>query len=376
MSAPILTWLAAPLSREVAAALERLAASDDVQRIAVMPDVHLAEEVCIGTVVATTRLIYPAAVGGDIGCGVAALRFAGDAAERVPEPAVAAWILSRLYAEVPALQHAPSRAPAWPDALGATPLSDGHLERLKQREGRLELATLGRGNHFLELQRDDAGALWLMVHSGSRALGPAIRQRHLRDAPTSASGLGFLDADADAGQAYLHDLGWALDYAEASRRLMAERVAALLAERLGVSADWSSFVSCHHNHVRREIHDGVALWVHRKGAIPAAAGERGIIPGSMGTPSFHVEGRGHVPALASSSHGAGRAMSRSEARRTIGRRELLRQLAGVRFDVRRAEQLRDEAPLAYKDIRQVMRAQRGLTRIVRTLQPLLCYKGT
>jgi tRNA-splicing ligase RtcB len=157
---------------------------------------------------------------------------------------------------------------------------------------------------------------------------------------------------------------------------MAERVAALVAERLGVGADWSSFVSCHHNHVRLEVHDGAVMWVHRKGAIPAALGERGIIPGSMGSPSFHVEGRGHEPALTSSSHGAGRAMSRGAARRTISRRELLRQLDRVLFDQRRAEQLRDEAPTAYKDIRAVMRAQRPLTRIVRTLHPVLSYKGT
>jgi tRNA-splicing ligase RtcB (3'-phosphate/5'-hydroxy nucleic acid ligase) len=214
-----------------------------------------------------------------------------------------------------------------------------------------------------------------MVHSGSRALGRAIRDHHVRDAPLAGSGLAYLESDGERGRAYLQDVAWALAWADASRRRMAERVAALVGERLGVSADWGTFVSCHHNHVRRETHDGAALWVHRKGAIAAAAGEPGLIPGSMGTPSFHVEGRGHGPALRSSSHGAGRIMSRTEARHAISRRELFRQLEGVLFDHRRAEALRDEAPGAYKDIRAVMRAQRPLTRVVRTLVPLLVYKG-
>ena len=220
-------------------------------------------------------------------------------------------------------------------------------------QGRLELGTLGRGNHFLELQTDDAGALWLMLHSGSRAMGQAIRDHHLRGARRGATGLSYLDTDEEAGQAYLADLDWALRYADASRRVMAEVTAALLDEILGAVADWSTWLSCHHNHVRRETHDGGARWVHRKGAIPAADDEPGIIPGSMGTPSFHTRGRGHGPALCSSSHGAGRALSRTVARQTISRRDLLRQLDGVLYDHRRADQLRDEAPAAYKNIRAV-----------------------
>lgn len=375
MTAPIQTWLVEPLQRDVAVALERLAASDDVRRIAVMPDVHLAEDVCIGTVVATERMLYPAAVGGDIGCGVAALRLECDA-DMLRDETAAAWLLARLYEHVPALQHAVARAPELPMAIWDDVLSDPRLERIKRREGRLEFGTLGRGNHFLEFQRDDEGSAWLMVHSGSRALGQAIRDHHLRDAPRSTTGLAYLDGGSERGRAYLHDVEWALRYADVSRRAMAERVAALIDERFGTNADWASFVSCHHNHVRRETHDGTSWWVHRKGAIPAALGEPGIIPGSMGSPSFHVEGRGHEPALASSSHGAGRALSRSEARRAISRRDLFRQLEGVLFDRRRAEQLRDEAPRAYKDIRAVMRAQRDLTRIVRTVHPVLSYKGT
>lgn len=374
MTAPIAAWLAGPLPDDVDQALQRLARSDDVQRIAVMPDVHLAADVCIGTVVATSRLVYPSAVGGDIGCGVAALRFDVEPA-RLQEPRAAARLLAGLYDRVPALHHPVARAPALPDALCEQPLSDLALDRLRRREGRLELGTLGRGNHFLELQADEAGALWLMLHSGSRAMGQAIRDHHLRGATASAAGLPYLDSEDEAGQAYLADLDWALRYADASRRAMADVTAALLDEIVGAAPDWSTWLSCHHNHVRREPHDGGLRWVHRKGAIPAADDEPGIIPGSMGTPSFHTRGRGHGPALCSSSHGAGRALSRTVAKQTISRRELERQLDGVLYDHRRADQLRDEAPGAYKNIRAVMRAQHELTRTVRTLTPILSYKG-
>jgi tRNA-splicing ligase RtcB len=375
MTAPICTWLAEPLPHNVATALARLADSDDVRRIAVMPDVHLAEEVCIGTVVATEQLLYPAAVGGDIGCGVAAVRF-DCAAELLRDRRAAANVLGRLYEVVPAIQHSVAHAPALSAELQGAPLTDSRLERLKSREGRLQLGTLGRGNHFLELQSDEDGGLWLMLHSGSRAMGQAIRDHHLRNATESCSGLGYLDALSEVGNAYLADVVWALRYAEHSRRIMAEAVAGILRDRFAVDADWSSFISCHHNHVRREVHFGRELWVHRKGAIPAALGEPGIIPGSMGSPSFIVEGRGHAPALCSSSHGAGRALSRSEARKAISRRDMIRQLGNVLFDHRRADQLRDEAPSAYKDIRAVMRAQHDLTRVIRRLQPVLSYKGT
>src|SRR6185312_12731283 len=168
VTAPIQTWLVEPLQRDVAVALERLAASDDVRRIAVMPDVHLAEDVCIGTVVATERMLYPAAVGGDIGCGVAALRLECDA-DMLRDETAAAWLLARLYEHVPALQHAVARAPELPMAIWDDVLSDPRLERIKRREGRLEFGTLGRGNHFLEFQRDDEGSAWRAARARGRA---------------------------------------------------------------------------------------------------------------------------------------------------------------------------------------------------------------
>ncbi len=359
--------VAEPPSAEVRRAIDRMAALEDAARVAVLPDVHLAEDVCIGTVLATRRLLYPAAVGGDIGCGMTALRFDGPADLLAGEEA-AARVLAGLYRAVPANRHAAIDLP--PDLAGR-PLSDPRLEREKGRDGRVQFATLGRGNHFLELQSDPEGRLWLLVHSGSRAIGQAITACHSAE----RGGLSPIEADGPAGRAYLADHAWAVDYARANRAAMVDAAARVLADELGVRPEESSRIECHHNHVRRESHDGEDLWVHRKGALPADEGEQGIIPGSMGTATFHVEGRGCEDSLRSSSHGAGRAMSRSEARRVVRASEFLGQMRGVWFDHRRADALREEAPAAYKDVRAVLRAQRELTKIVRELRPVLSYKA-
>jgi tRNA-splicing ligase RtcB len=184
-----------------------------------------------------------------------------------------------------------------------------------------------------------------------------------------------LDADSATGQAYLSDVQWAIEYAMQNRLAMIEAVAVLLQSLFGIASVPESLIHSNHNHVRRESHFGRELWVHRKGALSAADGEAGVIPGSMGSASFHVVGRGCGDALCSSSHGAGRALSRTEATRAIGARQLEREPRGVWFDHRQAQRLRDEAPSAYKDIHAVMRAQRELTCITRELRPLLSYKG-
>lgn len=374
MSAGIATWLPDGPGAELRAALDRLARADDVVHIAVMPDAHLAEEVCVGTVTATTRRLYPAAVGGDIGCGMVALRFRADA-DLLADRDRAARLLAALYRRVPHLVHPTAEAPPLPEDLLDAPLSAPALESLKHRDGRVEFGTLGRGNHFLELQRDEEGGLWLLVHSGSRAMGPAIRDHHDARAERGASGLRSLEADSDEGRAYLADAVWAGRYASASRARMVDAAAALLADLFGVEPDAASRVEVDHNHVRREEHGGRELWVHRKGAMGLAAGSPGVVPGSMGSPSYHVEGRAHPDALASSAHGAGRALSRAEARRRIPARQLLREATGVWFDHRIADRLREEAPSAYKDIGAVMRAQRDLVRITRRLTPVLAYKA-
>ena len=367
-------WVERPPSRDVEAAIRRLADSDDVRHVAVMPDVHLAADVCVGMVVATANALYPNAVGGDIGCGVAAIAFDGEAAVLDNERDAAA-ILAGLYRQIPLIRHSRKGGPRLPAALDEAHLSSPRLDGLKLSEGSLQIGTLGRGNHFVELQADETGRLWLMVHSGSRGMGQAIRDHHVGQCSAGRSGLRFLSADSPAGRAYLQDLTWALDYAEVSRSAMVQAVRDVVEDVLGTVADEASYVSCNHNHVRRESHFGEPLWVHRKGAMSAAKGERGLIPGSMGTHSFHVEGRGCEEALTSSAHGAGRRLSRTEARRSLSAKEVTRELRGVWFDHRLAPRLREEAPSAYKDIDGVLRAQHELVRIVRKLRPLLCFKG-
>lgn len=373
--AKVATWLAEPMPTDVAKSIERLACADDVQHVTVMPDVHLARDVCIGAVVATSRLIYPSAVGGDIGCGMAAIRFYADA-DLLSDEQSAARVLAGLYQRVPSNKHRAMTMPGkLPDDLDACPLSDFRLEKLKRREGRVQFGTLGRGNHFLEFQADQEDRLWLMAHSGSRAMGQAITAHHLDRAGQSSTGLTCLDAETEPGHNYLCDVAWALRYAKENRLEMIDAVAGLLHDLFGVRVDRTSLIHGHHNHVQRETHFADELWVHRKGAQSAQLDEPGIIPGSMGTASLHVAGRGCEESLCSSSHGAGRKLSRTDARKTVSRRQLHRQLESVWFDHRRADALRDEAPAAYKDIHAVMRAQRKLTRIVRELRPLLCYKG-
>ena len=366
------TWLIEPMPKDVRQALDRLCRAPDVARLSVMPDVHLAEKVCVGVVLATRSLIYPEAVGGDIGCGVAAVRLQGQS--EILESGNTRCLLAELLRRVPFHKRASNEA-ALPEELADRPLSAKRLNVRKEREGRLQFGTLGRGNHFLEVQADEEDKLWLMVHSGSRVMGQSVRAHHLDPLPPRKVGLRPLDSRTDAGRAYLADAAWAMDYAMASRRRMLDDSVRAFEDLFGVSEDEGSRFDSHHNFVRAESHDGEVLFVHRKGALSADSGERAAIPGSMGTTSFHVEGRGCQAALRSSSHGAGRQLARGEARRRIDPGDLRRQMRSVCFDDRIADSLRDEAPGAYKDIRKVMRAQRDLTRIVRRLRPLVVCKA-
>ncbi|MDX2200823.1 MAG: RtcB family protein [Phycisphaerae bacterium] len=367
-------WTPQPLEPAVRTTIERLARAPDVRHVAIMPDVHLAAGVSNGVAVATKRLIYPAAVGGDIGCGfaVVALRGGGGPLRRPQAEA----IFAQLPSATPVMRHRRRDGP--PELLGGF-----SIERLTARDlaahaagdGRLELGTLGRGNHFLELQRDDDGEIWLMVHSGSRAMGQHITSHYLRQATSVGGGLATLDVESDVGRAYLADIAWARAYAAESRRRMLAAAATVLSDVLNAEPDWTTLLNTDHNHVQWEHHEGEALLIHRKGANSAAADAPNVIPGSMATHTFHVCGRGEPTALNSSSHGAGRRLSRGAARSRIRRTDLSRQLADVWIDPQSASRLTDEAPAAYKDIDAVMRAQRDLVRIVRRLTPVLSYKG-
>jgi tRNA-splicing ligase RtcB (3'-phosphate/5'-hydroxy nucleic acid ligase) len=366
------TWLVDPLQSDVREAIERLRRATDVQHVAVMPDVHLGADVCIGVAIATTRLIYPQAVGGDIGCGILAVPF-DVGADCLAESGVN--LLAEISGAVPGRRWNRKAIRDLPGEIANVTLSDPQLESRWRRQGALEFGTLGSGNHFAELQADGDNRLWLMVHSGSRALGPAIRDHHLQRAGAIGSGLRALDANSSQGRDYLHDATVARSYAAANRRHIATKIGAIMATTLNATLQWELAITSDHNHVVPEVHFGRSFWVHRKGAMTAAEGEWGALPGSMGAVSFHVQGRGCPEALCSSAHGAGRLMSRTAARQKISTRELQRQMTGIWYDHRLVEQLRDEAPSAYKDIRAVARAQRELVKIVRVLRPLLNYKS-
>jgi tRNA-splicing ligase RtcB len=215
-----------------------------------------------------------------------------------------------------------------------------------------------------------------MIHSGSRAMGQAIAARHLIGGIQGRMRLLALDATRGPGQSYLSDAEWARRYAAENRLAMLTAVEGLLGRLFGTTADWNSLIHTDHNHVVRYVDAGRSWWVHRKGAQSAGTDEEGVVPGSMGAPSFHTLGRGCAEALASCSHGAGRRLSRSEARRAVSGKAFARQVGRLWYDHRRVARLLDEAPAVYKDVREVIRAQRELIKVVRQLRPLLSYKGT
>jgi tRNA-splicing ligase RtcB len=263
-----------------------------------------------------------------------------------------------------------------PDDLLAPPLSTGALEHARARLGPKHLGTLGGGNHFIELDRDGGGDLWLLVHSGSRGLGSAIAAHHLRAADEGAYGdIPGLRCDTEQGKACLADIEWALRFARANRNTLVGRATEALVELTGQGPDESSRVDVHHNFVRFEEHFGRLLLVHRKGAIAAPAGEWALIPGSMATASYIVEGRGEPQSFCSASHGAGRVMTRREAREQIRPERFAQSMRRVVFDQRRRASLVEEAPAAYRDIGEVLEDEADLVRPTVRLEPIAVLKG-
>lgn len=372
---PIRKWVSHRLSTAVERSLITMRRATDVQYLAVMPDVHLATDVCIGAVLATNSIVYPAAVGSDIGCGILAIRLDVEA-DLFSSAAQAAKLLSGLYRTVPTNKHHAATAP---ESIGQKlldwRLSDPVLEKLKPRDARVQLGTLGRGNHFLEFQSDNEGSLWLMIHSGSRAMGQSITRWHLDKLSDDSAGLVGLNTEYSTGQEYLNDMNWAREYAAQNRLSMMNATLSLMKAHWSIDADHESLIHTDHNHVQFETHFGKRLLVHRKGAQHLEADQAGIVPGSMGTCSFLVVGRGCAEALNSCSHGAGRRLSRTEAKKKVSSKRFDAQMKHVWFDRRKSNRLRDEAPEAYKDVREVMRSQRELVRIVSEQQPVLNFKG-
>ncbi len=380
---PVRVWARAPPA-DALEQLVRLAGEPwAVDFVAGMADLHVAEGVAVGSVFATERTVVPRALGGDLGCGMAALRLsfaAGGRDAELLDRATLARLVDALDRAIPTGDAIHRGVGALvPDALLAAPLSTHALCRARDALCRRHLGTLGGGNHFLELDRDADGQVWLLVHSGSRGLGGAIAAHHLRVADAAREGgagaLAGLDAEAGAGAAYLGDLAFALAFARENRRALAQRATSVLAEVLQAELTIESIVELHHNFVARETWGGRPLWVHRKGAVHAPAGEAALIPGSMGTASYLVEGLGNPAAFGSCSHGAGRVLRRGEARAQVSPRALARAMKHVAYPEARARALVEEAPAAYREIGAVLEDQADLVVRRRRLEPLGVLKG-
>ena len=328
----------------------------------------------IGGVLATMEdVIIPNAVGVDIGCGVLAART--DAATAAP--AAVAAIVREAAAAIPAgFRH--NKSPQLWEGFAAAPPSPVLARELAS--ARCQLGSLGSGNHFLSIEQGDDGRVWLLVHSGSRNLGLKVAA-HYNEAAKKlnartrlvppAYDLAALPLAAPEGREYFAAMNFCLDFARANRRLLFERFYAIFAAH--VPSRVERVIDIHHNYAAREEHFGRRVVIHRKGATAAAAGQGGVIPGSMGTPSYIVEGLGNPDSFMSCSHGAGRVMSRTAANRAIGREEADQAMRVIQFNGWRGDL--SEAPMAYKDIDAVMALQRDLVRPLVKLTPLGVIKG-
>lgn len=359
-----------------------------VHGVAVMPDVHLGKGATVGSVIAMRQAVSPAAVGVDIGCGMTAVRtslHANDlpddlgALRRRIEDAVPVGFASHDAPVKTARMH--GLGGGWSAFWsGFSGLHKG-VQQLEDRAHK-QMGTLGGGNHFIEVCLEQGtGQVWIMLHSGSRNVGKELAERHMAVARHLPHNAGLPDRDLAvfvAGtpemDAYSRDLFWAQEYARRNRVVILALVQQALRDTLPDAAiRFDEPVCCHHNYVSEESYDGVDLLVTRKGAIRAGAGELGIIPGSMGTGSYIVRGLGNPDAYCSASHGAGRRMSRSAAKRAFTTEDLAEQTAGV--ECRKDAGVVDEIPGAYKDINQVIADQADLVSVVAHLKQVVCVKG-
>ena len=361
--------------------------------VAAMPDVHAGIGASVGSVIPTKSAIIPAAVGVDIGCGMNAVRLT-LAAKDLPDSLVKVRGAIEDVVPVGFNQHEYGDANRGAHARAARPLSDGldaiarkHPEVMKMqkqfaRTWLCQLGTLGGGNHFIELCLDAEDRVWVMLHSGSRGIGNVLgryfiaaarrdMERHHANLPDR--NLAYFSEGSDLFEDYVEAVEWAQDYAMANRRRMMALLLETLRRHLPPFATDGEAINCHHNYVARETHFGEKLFITRKGAISAREGELGIIPGSMGAKSYIVRGLGNTESFHSCSHGAGRRMSRTEAKRRFNRADLAAQTRGV--ECRKDAGVIDEIPGAYKDIDVVMANQSDLVEVVHTLKQVLCVKG-
>jgi tRNA-splicing ligase RtcB len=372
---PVRLW-ARDANAETIRQLQRLASQRYVvEFVAGMADAHVSEGVAVGSVFATENTVVPRALGGDLGCGMSARRIADDA--RALDRRTLEKIVGALGRTIPTGDSTHrGRGVAVPGALFESPLSTRTLDHTRESLVPRHLGTLGGGNHFLELDRDAEGALWLLVHSGSRGLGAAVAAHHARAAEVNThDDLPGLDVGAEQGDAYLRDLSWALAFARANREELERRALEVVQDLVPVPLVVEECIDVHHNFVAREAWFGRELLVHRKGAVATPNGSLALVPGSMGTASYIVEGLGAEIAFGSCSHGAGRVMSRKEARARVRPDALAHAMRGVVYPEQLARALVEEAPAAYRDVAEVLRDQGDLVRRRVRLEPIAVLKG-
>ena len=357
--------------------------------VAAMPDVHLGIGATVGSVIPTIGAIVPAAVGVDIGCGMNALRLSLDAAQL---PDNLKGIRSAIEAAVPVGFDRHKAVQATPGTLktlepGIDRILKKHPKLVKsfrqvQQTWTQQLGTLGGGNHFIEVCLDEHDAVWIMLHSGSRGIGNNIGRYFIALAKKDMErlqvrlpdrDLAYFTEGTDYFDDYVEAVHWAQDYALQNRREMMRLIIEALEPHLPPFKLQEEAINCHHNYVTRETHFGQQVYLTRKGAIRAGEGEMGIIPGSMGARSYIVRGKGNADSFHSCAHGAGRRMSRTQAKKQFNKNDLARQTEGV--ECRKDRGVIDEIPGAYKDIDQVMANQSDLVEIVHTLKQVVCVKG-
>ncbi len=353
------------------------------RHVAVMPDVHEGRGSTIGTVYVSRDVIIPAAVGVDIGCGMAAVRTpfhvsALDDKRSEVRHAIERSVPVGFHEHKGPLQQTLGWE-GWGEFANLTP----HVQDLFKK-AQNQLGTLGSGNHFIEICYDQEEWIWILLHSGSRHIGKTLADVHidiaeelmkLHEIKLPHRDFSYLRFGPRECNQYFHDVSWAQAYARKNRDLMVELIIRDLAQVLNEGNPFpvQQVVNCHHNYVAKEIHFGEEVWVTRKGAIRAEAGDEGIIPGSMGTKSYIVRGLGNPQSFNSASHGAGRRMSRTKAKSTFTERDMAEQTKGV--ECRKDKGVIDEIPKAYKDIDTVLENERDLVEPVAVLKQIICVKG-
>ena len=350
--------------------------------VALMPDAHVGIGATVGSVIPTSGAVIPAAVGVDLGCGMIATELDVVASDL---PDDLRPLLSRIEHTIPAgvgqgHGEVGRAADRWLDS--HRPGTD--LSRDQAKKALTQFGTLGSGNHFFELCVDERDVVWVLLHSGSRGIGNQLATMHINRAKKLAkhAAIGLEDPDlayfvqgTREFDAYIADMLWSQEYALANRQQMMDRALREVIAFIGKGRAVRT-VNCHHNFTQREAHGGKELWITRKGAIKAGVDDLGVIPGSMGTRSYVVRGRGNARSWQSCSHGAGRRHSRGEAKRRFTAADLATAMEGKVWLHNRADKLIDEIPSAYKDIDQVMADQDDLVEVLHTLGQVLNYKGT